>query len=168
MAKAGTRLINVNPKDTIVRTFILFVQTADTVLKYADASFYKVGLSVIRFVVLRVLAANGGTMTPSEIAQWTLRERHSITTLVNRLEQDGLVTTERSSRDKRCVDVTLTDKGREVLSQAVPVARAIVNQVMSSISQDDVALLEKWLRVLRQNAHYGLEHVATAFSTWSV
>jgi len=31
---------------------------------------------------------------------------------------------------------------------------------MLSISQDDAALLEKWLRVLRQNAHGGLEHIA--------
>jgi len=161
MAKKGTRLIDVGHKDIVLRTFILFVQTAYTVLKYAGAHFYRqTGLSVIKFIVLQALAINGGSMRPSEIAEWTYRERHNITTLVNRLKQDGLARTERNSRDSRCVDVTLTDKGREVLSQAVPVARAIVKQVMLSISQDDAALLEKWLRVLRQNAHGGLEHIA--------
>ena len=76
------------------------------------------------------------------------------------MKQDGLVTTERNSSDKRLVNVTLTDKGREVLSRAMPVAKEIVNQVMLSIDEGDTALLEKYLRTLRQNAHYGLEGFA--------
>jgi DNA-binding MarR family transcriptional regulator len=79
-------------------------------------------------------------------------EQHNMTTLVERLKRDGLVTAERDNRDKRFVNVTLTDKGREVVSQATPVARDIVNQVMSSICEGDAALTEKLLRVLRQNA----------------
>ena len=52
------------------------MQTVDAVLKYADARFYKAGLSKIKFMVLHILASNGGTMTSSEIAHRTLRERH--------------------------------------------------------------------------------------------
>ncbi len=55
--------------------------------------------------------------------------------------------------------VTLTDKGRQVLSEATPVSWEIVKEVMSSFSEDDAVLLEKQLRVLRENAHNGLEHV---------
>jgi len=136
------------------------VQTAYAVLKYGDAHFYrKARLSVIKFIVLQALAING-TMTLSEIAKWTHRERHNITTLVERLKRDGLVIAERDNRDKRFVNVTLTDKGRGVVSKATPVARDIVRQVMLSISEGDAALIEKLLRVLRQNAHDGLEHVA--------
>ena len=115
---------------------------------------------VIKVIVLQVLDANGGTMTPSEIARWTFRERHNITTLVDRLKRDGLVRVERKNRDKRFVNVSLTTKGRKVLKQALPVAREIANRVMLSISEGDVILLEKSLRVLRQNAHDGLEHLA--------
>ena len=155
------RLMHVHTEDIILRTFILFIQTAHAVMKYADAYFYrKTRLSAIKFVVLRGLFANGGTMTPTEIAQWTLRERHNITTLVARLEQDGLVETERNKADKRFINVTLTAKGRKVLKQATPVAREIVNRAMLSISKGDAVPLEKSLRVLRQNAHDGLEHLA--------
>jgi len=161
MAKRDTRLIDVNLEDISLRTFILFVQTADAVLKYANAHFYrKARLSVIKHVVLRILATNGGSMPRSEIARWTFRERHNITTLVDRLKQDGLVRTERKNRDKRFINVTLTAKGRKVLKQATPVAREIVNRVMLSISEGDAVPLEKSLRVLRQNAYYGLERVA--------
>lgn len=76
------------------------------------------------------------------------------------MKREGLVTAERNNRDKRFVNITLTDKGREVLGQTMPVAREIVNQVMSSTTEGDAILLEKLLRVLRQNTHRGLEQGA--------
>ncbi len=129
-------------------------------MKYANTHLYrKEKLSVIKVIVLRVLAANGGAMTPSEIAEWTFRERHNITTLIDRMKRDGLVRVDRNIKDKRFVSVSLTAKGRKVLKQAMPVAREIVNQVMLSISEGDAVPLEKSLRGLRQNAHDGLEHL---------
>ena len=140
---------------------MLFVQTANAVLKYANSHFNRAaGISITKFTVLRILAANGGTMTPTEIAQRTLTERHNITTLVDRLEHDGLVKTRRNDRDRRSVNVTLTNKGRELLTQAIPTEREIANQTMSLVTEGDIALMEKSLRLLRRNAHRGLEHVA--------
>lgn len=154
-------MIEVNHEDATLRTFILFVQSAQSVLKYADSAFYrKAKLSVIKFIVLQALATNGGTTTPSELAKWTSTERHSITTLVDRLMRDELVTVGHNSRDKRFVNVTLTDKGVKALDVAKLVAREIVNQVMQSITEGDALQLEKLLKVLRQNAQCGLEQVA--------
>lgn len=98
-------------------------------------------------------------MRPSEIAERTYRERHNITTLVDRLKKGGLVKTTRDNADKRLISVALTEKEREALNKAIPVAREIVNQVMSSISKGDAALLERRLRVLRQNVDHGLRDI---------
>lgn len=68
--------------------------------------------------------------------------------------------TERNSSDKRFVNIILIDKGQEVLRQTMPVAREIVNQVMASITERDAILLEKLLRVLRENALDGFEDFA--------
>jgi len=144
----------------MLSTFILFVQTAQAVLKYTDAHLYrKTRLSVSKLIVLQALDSSGAMM-PSEIAKWTNTERHNITALVNRMKQDGLVTAERNSNNKRLVNIKLTDKGREVLSQAMPVAQEVVNQVMLSTTEGDAALLKEKLTILRQNAHYGLEDLA--------
>jgi DNA-binding MarR family transcriptional regulator len=154
-------LRNVDHEDTILRTFMLFIQTAQAVLKYTDAHLYrKTHLSTIKLIVLRVLASGNRAMTPSELAEWTQTERHNITTLVDRMKRDGLVTSERNSIDKRLVNITITEKGHEVLSQAMPVAREIINHVMSSLTEANAALLEKELIILRQNAHHSLEYVA--------
>jgi DNA-binding MarR family transcriptional regulator len=151
-------LIEIDHKDAVLSTFMLFVQTAQAVLKYVDAYLYrKTRLSVSKLIVLKALDSSNRAMMPSEIAEWTNTERHNITALASRMKQEGLVVAERNSNDKRLVDISLTDKGREVLSQAMPVAQEVVNQVMLSITEGDAALLKEKLRILRQNAHYGLE-----------
>ena len=76
------------------------------------------------------------------------------------MKKEGLVEAERDGSDRRYVNVTLTDKGREALSLVTPAAMEIADQVMSSIGEGDALLLEKLLKVLRQNAHAGLEYVA--------
>ena len=153
-------MIDVKHDDSVLRTFILFVQTARAVLKYADAYLYrKARLSIVKLIVLRALTSHSRGMRPYEIADWTQTERHNITALIDRMEQEGLVKAERDSSDRRYVNVTLTDKGRESLSLAMPGAREIVNQIMLSIGEVDALQLEKLLRVLRQNAHHGLEQI---------
>ena len=151
-------MIDVDHEDSILRTFIPFVQTCDAVSKYGSTRLYRENsLSTIKYMVLHILDANGGTMTPSEIAQWTFRECHDITTLLKRLERDELIKTGHNEKDRRFVDVTLTDKGRTALSEATPTARGIINQVMKSISESDAVVLERLVNTMRQNVHDGLE-----------
>jgi DNA-binding MarR family transcriptional regulator len=155
------RLIEVDLEDVVLSTFMLFVQTAQLVLKYTDAYLYrKTRLSVSKLIVLKALAINSEGMMPSQIAEWTGTERHNITALVQRMKQEELLTAERNSRDRRLVNIKLTDKGRRVLGQAMPVAQEVVDQVMLSITKDDTALLKEKLQILRQNAHRGLEDSA--------
>ena len=154
------RLIEIDHEDAILSTFMLFVQTAQAVLKYIDASLYrKTRLSVSKLIVLKALASTSVGMMPSELARWTSTERHNITALVSRMKRDGLVTTERNSNDKRLVNIKLTNKGREARNQAILVAKEIVDEMMLSIAEGDVALLKEKLRTLRQNAYHGLEHI---------
>ena len=141
------------------RTFLLFVQTSDAVLKYADAALYGYGLSSIKLMVLQVLAVEGGSMTPSAIATWTQRERHSITTMIERLKRDGFVTVGPHSTDGRSKVVTLTDKGRRVLKRSAPAAKQIAEQMMASLDEKQLAGLEGSLKVMRQNARLGLKKV---------
>lgn len=131
---------------------MLFMQTARAVAKYSDSRFFQaLRLSTVKYVALKALAISGGTLTHSDLATWTDTERHNITTLVERMKAEGLVTTERSNDDKRFIKVRLTDMGRELFGQATPVARGVMNDVMSGISKREAAQLERLLGVLRKN-----------------
>ena len=155
------RITEIPHSESIGRALMLLTQTARLISKYMDAYFYKEArFSFIKFLVLTVLASRNGVMTPTQIAEWTQTERHNVTTLVARLMKEGLVYTERSDVDKRNVNVSLTDKGRKVLSKAMPVARELINHIMSSITDTDASNLTQTLETLRDNTYSGLESIA--------
>jgi DNA-binding MarR family transcriptional regulator len=139
-------------KNPSQRTFILFVQTADAVLKYGDAVLFEAGLSLVKHMLLQLLEAHGGSLTPTEISRMTLREKHDITTLIRRLERDGLIETSRDQTDRRSINVMITEKGRQAIKDTGPVARRVVRDIMSSIPNSTAVELEKTLKILRSNA----------------
>jgi DNA-binding MarR family transcriptional regulator len=76
------------------------------------------------------------------------------------MKRDGLVTTENDRNNKRLVNIKLTDKGRKALSKAMPCARGIIDQVMSSLTEVDAVIMKEKLKILRENAYDGLENIA--------
>ena len=145
-------LFVVNLEDINSRTFILFVQTAELVLKYSDAALYRAGLSLIKLMVLQVLVSHGGSLTPSRIADLTVREKHNITTLIRRLQRDGFIRVSRNTKDRRSFNVVITDKGRKAIKTAVPTAKKIVKEVMSTLPSTSTLAFEALLKEVRQNA----------------
>lgn len=69
---------------------------------------------------LVILSATGNLQEPtvSDVAKAVSLSLATVTTILNRLQSNGLVNRERSQIDRRRVIVTLTDAGRERLAQA--------------------------------------------------
>ena len=159
MVKINAKLVDFKIDDPRLELFIYYMQTADAINRFANILFYKEGISFIKFIVLVVLKLNGGTLRPTDIARWTFRERHDITTLIRRLEKEGLVKIERNMIDRRAIDVSLTDKGKQTLERVDHVSRELPDQIVSSLTDQQVAQLEELIGILRQNAENGLEDI---------
>jgi len=155
--KVGAGLLDIEAKDNDARVFLLFIQTAELVLKCSEAVFNKAGLSVVKLMVLQLLQRYGGTLTPTDIANLTLREKHDITTLMRRMERAQLITTKRSETDNRSINVTITEKGRRTIADTQPVGRSIYKNLMSSIPDSAYKDFEQSLKTLRQNAYDRLQ-----------
>jgi DNA-binding MarR family transcriptional regulator len=61
-----------------------------------------------------------GPLPPSQIAKYIMVNSSTVTGIIDRLEQKGLVQRSRISTDRRVITVTLTDKGRELAENAPP------------------------------------------------
>jgi DNA-binding MarR family transcriptional regulator len=147
-----SKIIEINHEDAVMRAFMLFVQTARAVDKYSDSRFFRaLNLSTVKYIALKALALSGGMLTHGDLAAWTGTERNNITALVKRMKEEGLITTEHSDDDRRFIKVMLTEKGRDLARQANPVARGVINEVMSGIGKREAAQMERLLRVLRKN-----------------
>ncbi len=139
-------------QDRVLGVFNLFIQTARLVEKDADTRMRKAaGISTGQFVALAALGRTRGTMTSGRLAEITGTKPHNITLLVDRMERDGLATTERRPDDRRFVYVQSTKKGRAVLAKAMPVAEQVVATTMAGLTESDLDTLEGLLKIARRN-----------------
>ena len=61
-----------------------------------------------------------GPLPPSQIAKYIMVNSSTVTGIIDRLEQKGLVERSRISLDRRVITVTLTERGQELAKNAPP------------------------------------------------
>ena len=112
------------------------------------ATFARHGLDVPSFDVLAALRRAGPPyqLTPTALMRTALVTSGAITQRLDRLEERGLITRQRSRDDGRAVVVSLTDAGREALDAALPEHLDTERKLLEGLSDDDREQLAGLLR----------------------
>lgn len=105
------------------------------------------GITESQFGVLEALL-HLGPLSQGQLCQKILRSGSNLTTVVDNLERDGLVTRVRDEADRRVQIVQLTDKGRSLIATAFPAHVDRVCGAMSSLSADEQRELGRMCRKL--------------------
>jgi DNA-binding MarR family transcriptional regulator len=100
--------------DEFFYLWVLLAQIRDAMLRARDRDYAQVGISNERAAILYIIEANGGHATPVEITREFFRELHSVTGMLKRMEDAGLISRHKGSGRSK-VEVRLTEKGRDVL-----------------------------------------------------
>ena len=108
------------------------------------------GLSTSLFNVLRILrGSHPAALTCGEIGVRTIARDPDVTRLVDRLSARGLVSRAHSQKDRRVVEVSITDKGLDLLRELDPHAlrmpRALIGHVSATKLRKLSALLTEVL-----------------------
>lgn len=108
-----------------------------------DKALHPLGLQAATYRLLshlREAERNKERLTPSWIAGLLVQQTHSVSGLLNRLEdrEPPLVTRERDRYDRRVVWVELTPAGREILHLAEASYREIVDDFVAALMNCDV------------------------------
>ena len=107
------------------------------------------GLSFSEVRALVTLAKeHDGPVTAGALAKAADLNPASITALLDSLEERGIARRERDATDRRCVVVTLTDEGREVLGVATAKWQAKLDAALADLPEADVAAAAVVLRRL--------------------
>jgi DNA-binding MarR family transcriptional regulator len=77
------------------------------------------GLTIPQLVVLRAID-NTSNVTVRTISEHVSLSQATVTTILNRLEQRGLVIRKRSADDRRIVHTVLTDAARRIIETSPP------------------------------------------------
>lgn len=90
-------------------------------------------LTPFHWVVLCCLWQEDGLAT-STLGERLQQVGGTLTGVLDRMEERGLVRRERDSRDRRICRIWLTDSGKELAEVLPPIAREVFDQAMSGIS----------------------------------
>jgi len=75
----------------------------------------------------------GAPLTPGELANRVSLSQATITDIVKRLEGRGLLLRERSEQDKRSITIRLTQAGKELLKQPIPLLQEEFEQRFNAL-----------------------------------
>ncbi|HJV72737.1 MAG TPA: MarR family transcriptional regulator [Noviherbaspirillum sp.] len=90
--------------------------------------------------------------TAADLARSSMTDTGAMTRMLDRLEEKGFVQRSRSSTDRRVVEVSLTDKGRQIADRMTEVAVDMLNQHLHGFTLNEVEQFKIFLRRMINNA----------------
>lgn len=127
--------------------FPLYACSREIVKKYKPF-LDEIGLTYTQYVVMLVMWECEST-TVKGLGEKLHLDSGTLTPLLKRLEAEGLVSRARSSEDERSLNVTLTEKGKNLKREAVSVP-AKVGSCMN-LPPEDAATLYRLLYQILEN-----------------
>jgi DNA-binding MarR family transcriptional regulator len=85
-------------------------------------------------------------LSPTRLGRGLMLSSAGVTSRLDRLERRGLLARLPDPNDRRGVIVELTDRGRELVDEAVGANTASERQVLSGLDAEEIATLESLLR----------------------
>lgn len=117
----------------------------------------EVGIPVSWYEALVEIAFAGGSMTMSRFARETTLTKSGATRFVDRLERAGLVARASGTADRRLLELSLTDEGREIQRRADPHVLAVIDRLFASqLDGAEARTLRRALTRIGGPTHAGL------------
>jgi DNA-binding MarR family transcriptional regulator len=128
-------------------TVLNLLHVGDQLENRLSRLFREQGLTLSRFNVLRSLILADRPLTCGEIGERMIQVVPAITSLVDHLEEQGLVQRKRCKDDRRVVYVSVTAKGKSLADETMTPLGELESRLMKKLTKSEqkslIALLEK-------------------------
>jgi DNA-binding MarR family transcriptional regulator len=123
---------------TVLRELL---RTHQAFLSYAASHVHKLDLTLPQFDVIITLGNTPG-MPYKKLGEETLITKGTLTGVISRLEDKGLVQRVASETDGRSQIIRLTEAGNALFERTFPEHLLFINQLFNTYSPEDIADLE--------------------------
>jgi DNA-binding MarR family transcriptional regulator len=106
--------------------------------------FAEHGFTFLQYQILAWLR-DGIALSPSAICAQYRHNSGALTRVIDQLEEKGFIERLRRDRDRRKVELQLTDAGRKVIERLIPLVVDQLNQVLQDFSSDELKELTRLL-----------------------
>lgn len=95
-----------------------------------------IDVTPVQFAALDVLRSNQG-VDQASLADLVAKDRATMGSVLDRLEQKGLVNRKVSARDKRARVLTLSEAGKALLAKARPVVADLQRDILDGLTDEE-------------------------------
>ena len=107
-------------------------------------------ISMDQWIVLGPIWENDG-VSHKEISEYCLKDKTSVTKIIDTLEKKNLVVRVSDQLDHRVKRVVLSNKGKELFLQAIPIMEFTRDQLRDGITEQDIESLRSVLIKIYNN-----------------
>jgi len=136
-------------KERYLRSVRLLAECLQGFERFSSESVRSSGLTHAQFDIIATLGNTPG-MSYKELGERTLITKGTLTGVIERLEQKGLVVRQRSCDDKRSFYVRLTPCGEGLFQEVFPKVIAHGKQLFASLTEADFDQIDAALGKLKQ------------------
>jgi len=131
------------PED-LVRLLRMTYHVQKRMKDLANSVLRKYDLVDASYMVLAVLyGSENETSTASNLGEACMEKPANLTRVCNDLEAQGLITRGNRPGDRRCVMITLTDAGRNLIEQVMPEVWSRTTRAYDGYNGDDIKVQEQ-------------------------
>lgn len=142
------RAEDANPDGRFVEDYLLYLLARAS--HQASSEFHAVtkqhGVSLAEWRVLSYLS--DGPSSIGQLAAVTLLQQPTLTKVVDRMQRDGLVDRRPEPTDGRRTRVSVTERGRALVADLIPLARRHEELVLDGYSPAEAEALKATLKIL--------------------
>jgi len=138
--------------NTVLRLWLLLHRVHDVVTLCEESILREYGLTPEQFGVLAAVKSDGGSLRPVDLALMLERSPNSVSMLIDRMVKAGLVRRTRDRKDRRAVNVTLTNKGAKALEPAAPADWEFIQKILLTLPNEDTRALIDTLEIVKCEA----------------
>ncbi|MFC2040226.1 MarR family winged helix-turn-helix transcriptional regulator [Chloroflexota bacterium] len=131
--------------------WVLLRRTGHIAQKVRDRELSQCGLSAVRSGVLSIVHDLKGKATTAEIARQLLQEDHSISYLLTKMAEEGILEKTVDPDRKNMLRIALTKKGRTMRKKSIDNRENLV-KMMSVLSEEECRQMKMYLQRIQDCA----------------
>ena len=138
-------------EDKDYKLWALLHQTRSALFKVREKDVSQYGVTAAQSAALFMISTLGEKATPSLISKGLIREPHTTSSLLARMEKLGLIKKSRSLGKRSETIVSLTERGQQIYYEIVNNINTI-REMMSCLSDEEYQIMYSCLKKLRDKA----------------
>jgi DNA-binding MarR family transcriptional regulator len=115
--------------------WMLLTHARYAIYRAREKELQRYGVSPEQVGVLFIVQALGNQATPSQISRYILRQPHTVSALIERMADKGLVKKVHDLDKKNLVRVSLTEKGQKIYDSSTK--RGPIHKIMGILSSEE-------------------------------